>query len=136
MMKSTRNVYGLFLSIVVLFLFGCSGANKQKLSVDTMSQEPQTEAVVEQPQKPAPADVPQAASQKNPEAQQKLEFAENNLKMAQKGNLAYSQTVAICRDIIKTYPGTEYENHARMFLRQVPQDQRSKYNITNEELGL
>jgi hypothetical protein len=37
---------------------------------------------------------------------------------------------------MRDYPGTIYAEEARMLLRQVPENRRSTYNITNEELGL
>jgi len=56
--------------------------------------------------------------------------------MAQKGLMGYNQAVVLCRDVIKTYPGTSYEREAREILRQIPEDQRSQFKITDEELGL
>ncbi|MHC4771282.1 MAG: hypothetical protein ACYS8O_05715, partial [Planctomycetota bacterium] len=78
----------------------------------------------------------QPSSQEIPDAQQKLMFAQNYLKMSQKGILSYSQAVAICRSIIKDYPETQYEQQARTLLGQVPDDLRSQFNITDEELEL
>jgi len=65
-----------------------------------------------------------------------LTFAQNYLKMSQKGILSYSQAVVICRGVIKDYPETRYELEARTLLRQVPEDLRSQFNITDEELEL
>lgn len=48
----------------------------------------------------------------------------------------YKRGVELCRQIIHDYSGTVYEAEARQLLRQVPENQRSQYNITNEELGL
>ncbi|MHC4554080.1 MAG: tetratricopeptide repeat protein [Planctomycetota bacterium] len=78
----------------------------------------------------------QPSSQEIPDAQQKLMFAQNYLKMSQKGILSYSQAVAICRSIIKDYPETQYERQARTLLGQVPDDLRSQFSITDEELEL
>mgnify|MGYP005846568559 CR=1 FL=1 len=44
--------------------------------------------------------------------------------------------VELCRQIIKDYPGTEYEEQARKLLRKVPKRYHRRYNITKEELGL
>jgi hypothetical protein len=68
------------------------------------------------------------------EAQQKLMFAQHNFKMAQKGILGYSQVVALCRGVIQDYPDTEYAQQALDLLRQIPEDQRAQYNLTDEEL--
>jgi hypothetical protein len=112
-----------------MFLFGCSGEKKQDLSVDTAPKESVKETAAEPP-------TQAAANEADSEAGQKLMFAKSNLDMAQKGILSYSQTVAICRGIIKDYPGTEYEQQARMLLREVPEDLRPQYNLSDEELGL
>ena len=64
--------------------------------------------------------------------------------------LAYAQTmmqigtkyttpkaaIDTCRQIIKDYPGTRYEQEARGLLRMVSAKNRKRYKITNEELGL
>jgi len=41
-----------------------------------------------------------------------------------------------CRQIIRDYPGTKYEQQARGLLRMVSAKDRRKYKITDEELGL
>ena len=185
MMRLNKHTYILFLTFVVIFLFGCSQQQQKKAPVDatpelSSQEDPIQEAVNEQAEqvKEAPKttstgqqqaasenatpelasqDVPvqeavneqaeqtkevkevseqELSFQENPQAQQRLEFAENNLKMAQKGILSYSQAVAIFRSIIRDYPGTQYERQARTFLGQVPEDLRSQFNITDEELEL
>jgi hypothetical protein len=68
--------------------------------------------------------------------QKQLQFAEYYMTAANKGLAPYDQSVAICRDIIENNPGTVYEHRACEILRQVPEDQRALYEITNEELGL
>jgi len=64
--------------------------------------------------------------------------------------LAYAQTmmqigtkyttpkaaIDTCRQLIRDYPGTKYEQEARGLLRMVSAKDRRKYKITNEELGL
>ena len=50
--------------------------------------------------------------------------------------MSYSQMVVLCRDVIRQYPGTQYERQGRELLRQVPDDLRSQFNITDEELEL
>ena len=129
MIKLKKYLHIIFLSFVVIFLFGCSGEKKQALSVDTAPKESVKEITAGQP-------TQAAANQADSEVGQKLMFAKSNLDMAQKGILSYSQTVAICRGIIKDYPGTEYEQQARMLLREVPEDLRPQYNLSDEELGL
>jgi hypothetical protein len=96
-------------------------------------------------QKPTP--TPQAAK---PQAQYK-ELSEEDkvqadklinyadglfMKAAGKRIITYKQGVELCRQVMKDYPGSEYADKARLLLRQVPENQRSKYGITDQELGL
>ena len=147
MMKLNKQINILFLTFVAIFLFGCSAKQQQKESVETKPelasediQVPETvaEAAEETIKEEKIEDVSekQPSSQEIPDAQQKLMFAQNYLKMSQKGILSYSQAVAICRSIIKDYPETQYEQQARTLLGQVPDDLRSQFNITDEELEL
>ncbi|MDH4203042.1 MAG: hypothetical protein OEV87_09115 [Phycisphaerae bacterium] len=135
MVKLTKRIHILFLSFGVAFLVGCSGEQK-KASMDTVADVPAQEAAVKpaEPVKAEPISEP-APSDIN-EAKQRLVFAQNNMKMAQRGILSYSQAVAICRGVIKDYPNTEYEQQAKELLREVPEDLRSQYNLSDEELGL
>ena len=99
--------------------------------------EPEAVATPEAASEPAAQPAPDQSQEsvQIPEAEQKLTFARNNLKMAQKGILGYSQIVAICRGILSDYPDTPYVQQAQELLRQVPQNQRSQFNLTDEELG-
>ncbi|MHC4883202.1 MAG: hypothetical protein ACYTCV_11495 [Planctomycetota bacterium] len=126
MVKLTKRIHILFLSFGIVFLVGCSGEQK-KASMDTAADVPAQEAAVK-PAEPVKAPpVPEPASS---------DINEANMKMAQRGILSYSQAVAICRGVIKDYPNTEYEQQARKLLREVPEDLRSQYNLSDEELGL
>lgn len=58
------------------------------------------------------------------------------MKAGQKRVTSYLKGVENCRAIMKKYPGTKYAEEARQLLRQIPENQRSRYNITDEELGL
>ena len=55
---------------------------------------------------------------------------------AKKGVITHKQTVELCRRIIKDYPNTPQAEQARQLLRQIPEAERKKYNVTNEEMGL
>ncbi|MHC4781791.1 MAG: tetratricopeptide repeat protein [Planctomycetota bacterium] len=147
MMKLNKQINILFLTFVAIFLFGCSAKQQQKESVETKpelaSEDIQVPETVAEPaeekkkeEKIEDVSEQQPSSQEIPDAQQKLMFAQNYLKMSQKGILSYSQAVAICRSIIKDYPETQYEQQARTLLGQVPDDLRSQFNITDEELEL
>lgn len=82
--------------------------------------------------------TPQTADElaKEYQAGKDLEYADTFIKMAKKGAQSYKKGVDMCRDIIKKYPGTKYEKEARMLLRQVPENKRNLYGITDEELRL
>jgi len=136
MVKLTKRIHILVLSFGIVFLVGCSGEHKQATSADTAADVPAQEAAVKQAEPAKAVPAPESAPSENNEAKQKLVFAQNNMKMAQRGILNYSQAVAICRGVIKDYPNTEYEQQARTLLREVPEDLRSQYNLSDEELGL
>lgn len=55
---------------------------------------------------------------------------------AKKGVITYKQTVDLCRQIMKDYPNTPQAEQARQMLRQIPEAERKKYKVTNEEMGL
>jgi hypothetical protein len=135
MVKLTKRIHILFLSFGVVLLWGCSGEQKQVSSADTAANLSVRETTVKQANPAETTAAPEPASPENDEAKQKLAFAENNMKMAKKGILNYSQSVVICRGIIRDYPNTEYEQQARQLLREVPEDLRSQYNLSDQELG-
>ena len=147
MMKLNKQINILFLTFVAIFLFGCTAKQQQKECVETkpelVSEDIQVPETVAEPaeetkkeKKIKDVGEQQPSPQEIPDAQQKLVFAQNYLKMSQKGILSYSQAVAICRSVIKDYPETQYERQARTLLGQVPDDLHSQFSITDEELEL
>jgi hypothetical protein len=154
MMKLNNPICILLISFV--FLFGCQEEIHQESATDAVPEASFEDAVVEQTEpikeveevrkavaepaveieKTKELSEQEELSQENAEAKQKLVFAQSRLSMAQKGIMGYSQTVVLCRDVIKQYPGTQYERQARTLLGQIPKDRLSQYNITDEELGL
>ena len=64
-----------------------------------------------------------------------LEYAEMYINAARKRFQTYKKGVEQCRAIIQKYPGTKYEQEARLLLRRVPEHKHATYNITDEELG-
>ena len=71
------------------------------------------------------------------QAEKLLNYAEGLFgPAAKKGAITYKQTVELCRQIMNQYPNTPYAEKARQLLRQIPEPQRKRYKITNEELGL
>jgi len=65
-----------------------------------------------------------------------LEYAETFIDLAKKRAMTYKKGVDLCREIIQKYPGTKYEDAARLLLREIPEHKRSAFNITDEELRL
>ena len=133
-MKLRRYIFILLITFWGVFLFGCQEQTQQEIPKDVASEvleKPQ----VQQVQSDNESNNKDVALQGNSQAQQKLMFAQNSFDMAQKGILSYSQAVAQCRSIIKDYPGTEYEQKARQMLQLVPEDQRERYKLTDQELG-
>mgnify|MGYP000170995582 CR=1 FL=1 len=120
MMKLTRYFFVIIFITTTVWMAGCSSEQKTQSSEDTTPQQAVSEAPTVQPAQ---------------EAQRKLTFAQNNMKMAQRGILGYQQVVAICRGIIQDYPDTEYAQQARELLRQIPEDKRAQFNLTEAELG-
>lgn len=115
-MKKNVGIYCILLTGILLAgLAGCS---------ESTQKQPEAQPAVQQ------------TAEQTEMAAKQLEFAEQYMETAKKGIIPYSQAVALCRDIIKNNPGTEYEAAARQLLAEVPQDQRSRYNITRQELGL
>jgi TolA-binding protein len=126
----------------LIFTVGCSQKQSQNASVDTSQDKQLVQETVSAEETFVQADEPQISGADaetesvNEEAAQKIKFANQYMEMAQKGLISYSQAVAVCRDVIKKYPDTVYQQQARALLGIVPAEERSQYNITDEELGL
>ncbi|MCD4830380.1 MAG: hypothetical protein K8R02_01070 [Anaerohalosphaeraceae bacterium] len=85
-----------------------------------------------------PKVVQQSDDYFDPLAEQLLGTAKSLLKV---GNImvqshSYGKPIAMCRRVIKEYPGTKYEDQARVLLRLVPDRFHRRYKLTDEELGL
>jgi len=72
----------------------------------------------------------------NPHAEDLYQMAVVESKIAKKPMMSYHRMVNYCRQILELYPNTGYAPKARELLRKVPEDKRSQYHITNEEMGL
>ncbi len=70
----------------------------------------------------------------NPQAEKLLENAKGFIKIGR--FTTYKKGINMCRQVINDYPNTKYEQQAREILRRVPEHQRKKYRITDEDLGL
>jgi hypothetical protein len=67
-------------------------------------------------------------------AEQLFEMAITSRKMARLPGMSYGQMVNYCRQIIEKYPSSEFEYKARRMLAEVPQNERERYGITQEEI--
>ncbi len=89
------------------------------------------------PQQAVGVDDSKLAEEEKFEAEKLLTYTRDLfMKLAKKRGLTYTQGVDFCRQLMKKYPGTSYAQQARELLRQVPENQRQRYGITDQELGL
>jgi hypothetical protein len=59
------------------------------------------------------------------------------MQAANRKFISYRKGIDLCRQVIKGCPNSENAKAARQLLRDsIPEDQREKYGLTNEELGL
>jgi len=65
-----------------------------------------------------------------------LEYAKMFVSAGRKPTLTSKQGVDLCRQIIREFPNTKYEQEARLLLRKVPEYERKRYKITDKEMGL
>lgn len=68
-------------------------------------------------------------------AEQLYELAIAQRKMGRMPGVSYGAMVQYCRDIIQKYPGTEYAYKAKRILADIPQRERERYNITDDEIN-
>ena len=77
------------------------------------------------------------AEEEKIEAEKLLIYARDLfMQLGKKRGLTYTRGVDFCRQIIRKFPGTSYAQQAQQLLRQVPENQRQRYSITDQELGL
>jgi hypothetical protein len=115
-----------------------SAAAADSNSVAAGAPEVQTPAVKPEPQAVRPQPQPRELSEEDKIMAERKLAATKDLFMplGTKVGLNYARGVKFCREIIKEYPGSEYADQARELMRQVPEQERARYKITDEELGL
>jgi len=90
-----------------------------------------------QPTVPQQGQYKELSEEDKIQAERKLQAAKDLfMPLGRKMGMTYKRGVEICRGIMREYPGSEYAEQARQLLRQVPENQRSRYGITDQELGL
>ena len=67
-------------------------------------------------------------------AEKLFEFAITQRKMARLPGVGYKAMVDTCRQIINKYPDSVYAFKAKRMLSEVPDELRSRYKITDEEI--
>jgi type IV secretory pathway VirB10-like protein len=69
-------------------------------------------------------------------AEELFEMAITSRKMGRLPMITYGQMVNYCRQIIQRFPGSEFDFKARRMLADIPEQYRSQYKITAEEIDL
>jgi hypothetical protein len=69
-------------------------------------------------------------------AEELFEMAITSRKMGRLPMITYGQMVNYCRQIIQRFPGSEFDFKARRMLADIPEEYRSRYKITPEEIDL
>ena len=70
------------------------------------------------------------------EAERLFEFAVQQRKIGRLPTTGFKPMVDACREIIRRFPGSEFDYKARRMLADIPQRYRERYKITEEEIDL
>ena len=70
------------------------------------------------------------------EAERLFEFALQQRKIGRLPGTGFKPMVDVCREIIRKFPGSEFDYKARRMLADIPQRYRKTYKITEEEIDL
>jgi hypothetical protein len=88
-----------------------------------------------QAQAPQPKKAPKSDEERlNPAATDLYQFAVSQKRMAH--ITGYGTMVNACRQILREYPDAPEAEKARELLREIPENKRQQFHITNEEMGL
>ncbi len=68
-------------------------------------------------------------------AEQLFELAIQQRKMGRMPGVSYGAMVQYCRQIIEKYPDSEYAYKAKRMLGDIPQSERQRYHITDDEIN-
>jgi hypothetical protein len=69
-------------------------------------------------------------------ASQLFELAIAQRKIGRLPGMHYGAMVQYCRQIIEKYPGSEYAYKAKRMLGDIPENDRERYHITDDEINL
>jgi len=116
--------------------------DERRLRAEPMA-EPSAEAEQQQPTKqraePAKPQFKELSPEQWVEAERLFEWALAQRKMGRLPGMtatSYKKMVDACRQIIKKFPGSEFDYKARRMLADMPQRHRKRYRITKEEIDL
>jgi hypothetical protein len=70
------------------------------------------------------------------QAEQLFELALTHRKMGRLPRISYDYCVHYCRRVIHEFPKSSYAPKAKRILRDLPEEERLRYSITDEEMGL
>ena len=70
------------------------------------------------------------------EAERLFDYAIQQRKIGRLPGPAYKPMVDACRQIIREFPGSEFDYKARRMLTDIPEKYRETYKITEEEISL
>jgi hypothetical protein len=69
-------------------------------------------------------------------ASQLFELAIAQRKIGRLPGMHYGAMVQYCRQILEKYPGSEYAYKAKRILADIPESDRERYHITDDEINL
>ena len=98
------------------------------------------QATAEQPAAPSKTSQPISDEidqlGQNIQAQRLFQMAEAEFKIARKPLMSYKRCVDYCRQIINEFTDSAEAAKARVLLRKIPEREREKWKVTDEEMGL
>ena len=89
-----------------------------------------------EPEEPPRPQFEKLSMEEDVEAQRLWQWILNQRKMGRLPIMGYKQMVDTCREIIRRWPGSEYEFYAKRALADLPERYKERYNITEEETDL
>ena len=69
------------------------------------------------------------------QAERIYQMAVTESKIARKPMMSYARMVKYCRQLLKEFPNTTQAENARQLLRDMPERQQKRYNVTAEEMA-
>ncbi len=70
------------------------------------------------------------------QAERIYQMARTESKIARKPMMSYMRMVNYCRQLLKEFPNTPQAEKARQLLRNMPEREQQRYNVTAEEMAL